>query len=771
MLKTIVLVVGWGVFTLATSVQAQEPIGGEIDPFGGGTDPFGTTVTPDETTIATPARAPQATPQDVETDPVVLAIRASNPTNPRDLMHAIENLMNLGRPDQAKQYLAKLIDAAPDAATMVELQREFGSALFLRMIRDERFAPEGGQLGAAVLEAAGAAARDPARLNALIHEVSNESSAARYAALVELNAGGSASAAALIHVLADSSRSAEHAAIRAALVSLKGISRDPLVGTLQARDPRLVAQAIVVLSKIDSGDAATYFLRPFFVSPPDSMLQRAAEIGLVRLLNQAPSRSEAERFLARRAEAYLDGQLTGRPDHEDMVRLWGWDETQQLPVEQRFPARVASLVSANRLASDLYQIAPDNADHRRLYLTTLMESAKLLHGLDQPLPTGTGTAHSLAAVLDQAVLADALEYALEREQGAAATGLIEVLGDVGDLRLLDSKQGLPSALARSLRHADPRVRFVAVEAIRKLDPREIYAGSSHLPEALGQLAGSAGVRRVLIAHPRLDQAQTLVGMFNELGFEGDVAQTGKAAMLLATRRQDYEFIILSDVIDDPPVNELLQQLRRNPLSARLPIGLMARQDDYAHMERLTADDPRAETFPRPHDVAGLSLVARRLLGLAGQDLMSHEERMHYAAVALDHLEKLAARADRYPFYDLLRQQGAVEQALTSQQLAPRAARVLGYFGSPLAQRALVAVASQNTRDLRERQAAAQAFDIAVQRRGLLLTQDEILLQYDRYNRSATLDRETQRVLGAVLDAIEAPTQTNAVGGSSASDGE
>jgi hypothetical protein len=68
------------------------------------------------------------------------------------------------------------------------------------------------------------------------------------------------------------------------------------------------------------------------------------------------------------------------------------------------------------------------------------------------------------------------------------------------------------------------------------------------------------------------------------------------------------------------------------------------------------------------------------------------------------------------------------------------------------------VASQNERSLAERQAAAAAFDVAVRRRGLLLSRAEIFLQYDRYNQSAKLDRDTQKVLGRILDSIEAPSQ-------------
>ena len=40
-------------------------------------------------------------------------------------------------------------------------------------------------------------------------------------------------------------------------------------------------------------------------------------------------------------------------------------------------------------------------------------------------------------------------------------------------------------------------------------------------------------------------------------------------------------------------------------------------------------------------------------------------------------------------------------------------------------------------------------------RGILLTERQMLDQYDRYNKSAELDVETQDILSAILDTMEA----------------
>ena len=99
--------------------------------------------------------------------------------------------------------------------------------------------------------------------------------------------------------------------------------------------------------------------------------------------------------------------------------------------------------------------------------------------------------------------------------------------------------------------------------------------------------------------------------------------------------------------------------------------------------------------------------------------------------------------------------GAVTVPALTQQVAP----VLGSLGTAKCQQALVNTASRNGFSLAVRKSAQRAFDQAVQDHRLLLTQETILVQYDRYNASANLDKQTQNVLGAILDTIERRART------------
>jgi hypothetical protein len=157
----------------------------------------------------------------------------------------------------------------------------------------------------------------------------------------------------------------------------------------------------------------------------------------------------------------------------------------------------------------------------------------------------------------------------------------------------------------------------------------------------------------------------------------------------------------------------------------------------------------------------MAFLIGRLRERAGANYLTAEERLRQASAALEYLAALAEHPKRYGFYDLVSQQAAVEKATNTPQLAEAATRVLGLLATPSAQSWLVSLASQNDLALPKRKAAAQAFETAVQRRGLLLTRSEILTQYDRYNASAKRDRETQQVLGSLLDSIESPAAEEA----------
>ncbi len=534
------------------------------DPFGGPGDP--------KPPIGVPKTG---TPAGEERDPVVLAIREADPTTPTDLTRAIQTMMDLGRPDEAGKYLDKLIAAGIDKDAMIALHRQYGSGFFIGLSRYKPLAPQGLQFGRKVLETAYQAARDPNYLNILVKQLNDPSLGPRRVAISELRRADTAAVVPMVQALADKSRAQEHAGIRAGLAALGRTSIDPLIGVLETPNVDLRTHAVLVLGRLEARSAMPYLLRIYFEKNSNQRLRHAAEVALLRIVGDTPTQADAERFLHRRAKKFFSGVFPKQPDSDDMIELWHWNSDDQVSVPQRYPAEVAALLEASRAAADLISLAPENETYRRLSLMTKLESEKFVVGLDWPLKQGPGTAHDEAVAAGTEFVEDVFVEAMKTNHIPAAIGAAEILGAIGDDQLLYSDDASPQPLVRALKHGDRRLRFVAAQAILRIDPTTAYPGSSWLPEALGFLVSSVGERRVLIGHPRTEQAQTLVGQLSEAGLVGESASTGRSLLKAAMEDSDLEMILISDFLDFPSANELIQMLRREQKTAQIPIGLLA----------------------------------------------------------------------------------------------------------------------------------------------------------------------------------------------------
>jgi hypothetical protein len=747
------------------------PMPGEVDPFGAGGARPG------------PA-APAETPADVtKREPLVIQqIRDSKPTTPGQLMQAAQATLQFGRPDETRRYLALLLAEAPPENQLAPLARDYGDFLF-RLLREKEVQPEGKQVAGAIQAAAQKELQDAGRIDALIAQLSHDDLGTRQAALFELSKSGTHVVTPALRVLADASREKEHRFIRAALAHLKAQTELPILGALDVPSDYLKAQVILILGRMGSNKALMHLVRYAVDESVPAEVRDAAIAALTKIIGPIPDRYEAERYLAQQTARLLQGQIPYQPDHDDNVELWTWDETKREVVPRKLPVGDAAVLLATRTANDLYALQssasasggreppevasggreppePARADALnralRLKLLTNLELAKVLAGLDQPLRMSEGTAGALAIAAGPQVMSQVLNDAMQSGRIPAAIAAAEVLGQIGDASVLYTSDGRASPLAEAMVHPDRRVRLAAALAAVKLDTGESFPGAGRIAPALGWSAGSSGQSLVLVGHPRGEDAQTLVAFANELGYDGQAAYIGRSLAEQAFVNPDIEFVLISDAIDLPPVKELVQWLRRDHRTARTPVGVMARGELLDAARFAFKDDPFTTVFPRIHSSQSAGFEIGRLEALAGRNRVGFDERIEQARAALAALALLAARPANFARFDLLRQETAVIQALNHPALTAEAANVLAAFGTPASQTALVDFASQQTRGLAERQAAAAALAAAIKKRGLFLTQAQIAEQYARYNASERLDKPTQELLGSLLDAMEAP---------------
>jgi CheY-like chemotaxis protein len=339
---------------------------------------------------------------------------------------------------------------------------------------------------------------------------------------------------------------------------------------------------------------------------------------------------------------------------------------------------------------------------------------------------------------------------------AAATAAAQILGQIGKAEELLYRGPKPGALALALQNPDRRLRIAAARAIVALKPQRPFAGSSYVLQTLDFFASSSGMRRALLAGANVEDLRKIVPALSAAGLQTDTAVNGREAMQMAVSSPDYELAMIDAGIDRPPINLLLQQLRHDQRSADLRVGLIAREGFFDRAEHAAENDPLAKAFPRAHEDASVAWQLEQLAGLKPEEFVTFEQRQRQAGDALDMLAELGRAPGK--LFDMHQAEKAVLMALNTPSLSRKAIAVLATINSPEAQRVLVETAGGTTQPPEIRQAAVSAFRENVQAHGILLTTDEIKKQYQRYNESKNQDATSHKIMGLILDCLEAPTK-------------
>ncbi|MFP6621496.1 MAG: hypothetical protein VB877_19280 [Pirellulaceae bacterium] len=726
------------------------------------TNPFGDPAAPAKP-AANPLlkpRAAQPSAQPVEVPLVVRLLRESNPTTPFELTRAVQLMVQTSQLKEAKQYLVRLAALKMSPAEKANLQRDYGTAFFLRISLVPELQPEGSQLAELVADASYRRARDPLRIAELIARLKDPAPEVRLTAMEDLKPCGDAAVVALANILADPTRSEEFPVIRSALMKFSTIAHEPLLGYLQSSNVKQQLEIINLLGQLGHPRSTMYLVRLAVAGESDSLIRNSARLALLRSTGAVPSQHEAELFLRKQLAEFGNGLVPVPADSDGLVTLWQWNSTRKTSVPVRYERASASLVLAAQTATELYSINQQNPEYRRLYLVHILGASKRLGGLDVPLSRQPGGAAEIATKAGVSVVHDVFQDALASNNIPAAMAAAEVLALIGTPELLSAPAGKQSALAKTLLHSNRRMRFTAMQTILQLNPKKAFPGASHVTETLGYFIAARGTRTAFVGHPLSARGQFLTGMLNQAGYRAEKALVGKSLLELVRKQTDCDLVLISNTISNPSVGELIQRFRDDPRTAAISIGILADPNDLERVRMLATLDPLTDVVGRPHTVENLAFYLARLEQHKSLHRVTPEERIHQARQALGWFARLAENQGQYPFYDLLRQEPALVGAVTVPALTQQAAPVLGSLGTAKCQQALVNTASRNGLPLSVRLSAQRAFDQAVQNHRLLLTRETILLQYDRYNASASLDRQTQNVLGAILDTIERRAQTD-----------
>ena len=690
-----------------------------------------------------------------ETNPAVLSILDSNLQTIPEMSTAAKQLVDLDRPKLAILFMEKIIAAKPSDDELADLmeQDDLGSAFFLSILRDPQLEPVGEAFAMLVLNAAKKRLDDIDRINGFIDQRLGDDNDARIIALDQLRQHGELAAIELAMRLREEKWLDDHDAIRDTLVLLGPSADEPLLGMLDAPNEDLRAQLFIVLSRRQNPRAFFRMIAPAFVEPEEEHLGAEARKGLKRYAHaKIPSHRDAEQFLDKLLKQYLEVDVLIPTGPNGKIVLWRWGKDSTLARVEHSP-RIVRLILTAQAARDLYSMDKGNRDYHLLYLRSVLEESKELNGIGQPLVDladyGQVDADMLLAVYHNAIKTDHVP---------AAIGALEILASKGgDARLFETPSGRPSLLVEAVRHPNLWLRYTALQTIVKIDPRRPYPGSSFVLETLAYFAGSRSEPRVLTGDGIASRSQSWGGMLAGLGFASDRASSGKNLFQLAASNPDYEFILIGDTIYDPGVAETVSLLRKDPRTANIPVGIVTDVNERGVGVRIVALDDRAHLLVNPHSVESMTIQVRTLLEMASEQPVTTADHLSHAQFALQTMAHFTANSKDYGYYDVSRYQQTLIAALFQPRLGKHAAPVLGQIATPDAIQALVNFASQDTETLESRQAAVEALDQAIRKRGLLLNKAEVQRIYDLYNASLDVkEDEVLKLLGDMLDAIEGP---------------
>jgi hypothetical protein len=661
---------------------------------------------------ATPPADAAAPP--IETDPAVLATLELPREEPADYFRAVIVLIELDRPELAKPILEELVQLQLNDAQRAALVEQFGSHRMLMLARTKELGPAAAEFAEVCTTAAANAARDPRRLASLIQQVAGGSAEERQLAANDLAAIGQPGVTATLEALARESDPARRAALTRAAAQMEPLVIGPLLAMLSTKDPALRDDVSRLLTHLRATQAA-----PFLAS----------------------SSAAGEQALVEAIDNYSAGIPAFQPGEGNQVELWHWNDNAKKLVAARYGAEEAQVIWIARLARALASWRPDNRQYLRKAWLYGAESAGLVRGA-----TVSFAGASTGFIND--VLADALQHNFTH----AAVAAVNELGQRRDASVLYTADSQPSPLANALAHPNRKVQFAALTAIMAIDPTSPYPGSSRVPEALARFASSTGQRRAVVAMPTNVAASDLAGMLAAHGVEAEATNRGREAVDIAIATSDLEMIFVDMDILVPGIRQVLYELRASGPTGDVPIAILAGEGQLETAERLAEEHDRTIAVPRLHSAEVVARTVAELSVLADRDASSAADRAAQSRQAISWIESLLSR--KRAFYELdhatpaivisLYRPGAIEPAIAS----------LTRLGTPESQRMLLEVANGRALPSAQRLRAVAAFRASVAENGLLLTSDEIMAQYDRYNASAQADAATQQILGAVLDAIE-----------------
>lgn len=685
-------------------------------------------------TPADPPADDKAAPAAKVVSPLVI-----EPQTPEELFDATVLMMEIARPDVAKLYLSKFMESDPQDELLLKLRAKYGPAVFLKLSNIEDLQPQSIELLNRNNAAFTRFARDPARIGALLKDLTQGNSSQRAVAQVQMRTAGVHVVPALISALGNPTYADSYTVLVETLASIKAEAVPPLEAALNSPNPRTRQGAMLALGQIRDVRTIPYLLR--FAGQTENSEDKSIASKAIAAILRVPSIPNSQTSnVATRLQQQAKDHALGKVDYDvgpdKQVNIWEWNDQTGTVQDRRVPPVQKSLHEGLSFAQAALQVAPERPDVQATYLDLLLAQEVAYVGVGRPLPVGHTTMHDLAESLGPDIVARSLGEALDLGLRNSAVAALQILAKIGTVQQVRTVNGKQAALQRALNSPSRRVQFAAVETILSLDPTSRYPGSERVVSILGRALTQAesSQPRGLVLDSAIERGQTLAGFLRELGYEPTFLRTGKDGFKLASQGQEIDLVLIDANIQRWALSETLANFKADPRTMDLPMVIYGSSQNERNVRVLVRQFPNVIFIQEPTATEDLRLQIERFMTSQQEGALTPEERSAKALQAAQ-LLSFVSRGQRQNLYNLTHIEPQLVAAAENPQLSEALLPVVGALPTAAAQTRLADLSLETTATEQVRVTALNQLTRHVRLHGLLISKAQVDLLHQTWQQS------------------------------------
>ncbi|QDU80643.1 hypothetical protein Pla110_23750 [Polystyrenella longa] len=686
-----------------------------------------------------------ALPPDLDAD-----LLLQEPKTPTELLDTAFLMTRLGRFEQARGYMTKLLALELSFETWREIYEHTGSTAVLRMSRTESLQPESTQILEKVTAALQESRNDPVRINALIDQLGGPPEQQQIAQL-ELKNNSDVTLPYLVSRLGTNDGTLGSEVFTTTLILMGKRAVPAMMAALQSSNEQVQVTALEVLRFLKAKEAVPAILPLAYSANSPAGIQLLARETLQEwnVSNSiASEESKAEMAAAQLTELAHNNFKQTPQLNSKQVELWTWD-VEKKTVQSRLVtpyerAQYEGLLQAHQALS----ISP-NAPESQALMLGFMLAAERRNGDDTPHITGQGSAHDLALSLGPELVTRSLGQALEANYHQAAYATLQVLGEIGKAELLYE---LGSSITASLNSPDRAVQFAAAETILKFRPTEPFQNSHRVVPVLSETLLDDGHKQAVVVGAGVETTLMTANLFDQLQYDTIAVTTGREGFRQAAQNRGVQLVVLRPNTIRWPLSATIANLRADARTKMIPIVIYGPPEIRDVAETLASRYPGIDYVQETND----SITMRPVV-----ESLAKNHKLHSAIHQVDQKkqQELAAywlaqigQFHSAELYDLRTAEAVLINSLTNPRLVGNALISLAHVGTYNAQSAIARQIYVPKREDRVRAEAARQLKLHIQKYGLLLTDREIVLL--KQSRKDILAPEVSNGISSVMGQLK-----------------